>query len=88
MRFLTKIDFTRELPIENLAWASVQLHCYRKTNFSVSQQDKVAELADMVGKTALDAVTQAPGDVVLATKPKILFCDLKLPEGESKMCMF
>lgn len=72
--------------VEALAWASVQLHCYRKTNVAVSGQDKILELSEMVGKTALDAVTQAPGEVVIATKPKILFCDLKLNPNESKIC--
>lgn len=71
---------------EALAWASVQLHCYRKTNVNVNHQDKMLELSEMVGKTALDAVTQAPGDIVIATKPKILFCDLKLRPNESKTC--
>lgn len=40
----------------------------------------------MIGRTALDAVTQAPGEVIVATKPKILFCDLRLQPGETKMC--
>ncbi|XP_013100480.1 RAB6A-GEF complex partner protein 2 isoform X2 [Stomoxys calcitrans] len=86
------IEFIHKIPsgsvvnneiLESLAWASVQLHCYRKTN--ISNQDKMLE---MVGKTALDAVTQAPGDVVVATKPKILFCDLKLQPNESKTYFF
>lgn len=72
--------------VECLAWASVQLHCYRKTNANVGVSDKNLELAEMIGKTALDAVTQAPGDVIIATKPKILFCDLKLQPNESKIC--
>ncbi|XP_075145867.1 RAB6A-GEF complex partner protein 2 [Haematobia irritans] len=86
------IEFTHRTPaggaikndtVESLAWASVQLHCYRKTN--VNNQEKMIE---MVGKTALDAVTQAPGDVVIATKPKILFCDLKLKPNEAKTYFF
>ncbi|KRK02662.1 uncharacterized protein Dyak_GE25453, isoform B [Drosophila yakuba] len=73
---------------ENLAWASAQLHCYRKTSYSTSASDKAAELTEMIGRTALDAVTQAPGDVIVATKPKILFCDLRLLPGETKMYFF
>lgn len=72
--------------MENLAWASVQLHCYRKTSYSTSLSDKTAELTELIGRTALDAVTQTPGEVIVATKPKILFCDLKLQPGETKMC--
>lgn len=71
---------------EWLAWASVQLHCYRKTNLNAGSTEKNSEIVEVIGKTALDAVTQAPGDVIIATKPKILFCDLKLQPGESKVC--
>ncbi|XP_023178917.1 RAB6A-GEF complex partner protein 2 [Drosophila hydei] len=74
--------------VENLAWASVQLHCYRKTSYSTQSADKTAELAELIGRTALDAVTQTPGEVIVATKPKILFCDLKLQPGETKMYFF
>ncbi|TDG48888.1 hypothetical protein AWZ03_004791 [Drosophila navojoa] len=74
--------------VENLAWASVQLHCYRKTSYSTHSTDKTAELAELIGRTALDAVTQTPGEVIVATKPKILFCDLKLQPGETKMYFF
>ncbi|XP_030374487.1 RAB6A-GEF complex partner protein 2 [Scaptodrosophila lebanonensis] len=74
--------------LENLAWASAQLHCYRKTSYSTPGADKSAELAELIGRTALDAVTQAPGEVIVATKPKILFCDLKLQPGETKMYFF
>lgn len=28
------------------------------------------------------------GHIVLSTKPKILFCDLRLSPGESKSCMY
>ncbi|EDV44336.1 uncharacterized protein Dana_GF18927 [Drosophila ananassae] len=73
---------------ENLAWASAQLHCYRKTSYSNPSADRTAELTEMIGRTALDAVTQAPGEVIVATKPKILFCDLRLQPGETKMYFF
>lgn len=74
--------------VECLAWASVQLHCYRKINGNFGNWEKNIDLVDMIGKTALDAVTQAPGDIVIATKPKILFCDLKLQSNESKICKY
>ncbi|KAH8295248.1 hypothetical protein KR018_009094 [Drosophila ironensis] len=73
---------------ENLAWASAQLHCYRKTSYSNPTADRTAELTEMIGRTALDAVTQATGEVIVATKPKILFCDLRLQPGETKMYFF
>lgn len=71
---------------ENLAWASAQLHCYRKTNYNITSSDKVNELTELVGKTALDVGAQANGDILIATKPKILFCDLKLLPSEMKTC--
>ncbi|XP_017848868.1 RAB6A-GEF complex partner protein 2 [Drosophila busckii] len=74
--------------LENLAWASAQLHCYRKTSYSTPAADKTAELAELIGRTALDSVTQTPGEVIVATKPKILFCDLKLQPGETKIYFF
>ncbi|XP_068155514.1 RAB6A-GEF complex partner protein 2 [Drosophila tropicalis] len=77
-----------ESSLENLAWASAQLHCYRKTSYAISSADKTSELTELIGRTALDAVTQAPGEVIVATKPKILFCDLKLQPGETKMYYF
>lgn len=70
---------------ENLAWASVQLHCYRKTSTPQSNNDKTLTMGDMAGKTALDA-SQSPGDAIIATKPKILFCDLTLKPNETKTC--
>lgn len=73
---------------EYLAWASAQLHCYRKTNYNLSSGDKVNELTELVGKTALDAGAQAGGDILIATKPKILFCDLKLLPSETKVCKY
>nr|XP_014094004.2 RAB6A-GEF complex partner protein 2 [Bactrocera oleae] len=73
---------------EYLAWASAQLHCYRKTNYNLSSGDKVNELTELVGKTALDAGAQAGGDILIATKPKILFCDLKLLPSETKVYFF
>lgn len=73
---------------ENLAWASAQLHCYRKTNYNITSSDKVNELTELVGKTALDVGAQANGDILIATKPKILFCDLKLLPSEMKTYFF
>lgn len=74
---------------DNLAWASVQLHCYCKTsNSDKSATPTVNDLADSLGKTALDSVIQSPGNIILSTEPKILFCDLKLGPTESKQCEY
>ncbi|KAM7361744.1 RAB6A-GEF complex partner protein 2 isoform 2-T2 [Cochliomyia hominivorax] len=82
---LGSINCSSSSNVECLAWASVQLHCYRKTNTNIGSTENNIE---MIGKTALDAVTQAPGDVIVATKPKILFCDLRLQPNESKIYFF
>ncbi|XP_033238750.1 RAB6A-GEF complex partner protein 2 isoform X1 [Drosophila pseudoobscura] len=87
---MTRISLLNSIfySLENLAWASAQLHCYRKTSYSTPAADKTQELTELIGRTALDAVTQAPGEVIVATKPKILFCDLKLQPGETKIYFF
>lgn len=70
--------------LENLAWATAQIHCYR----SSTQQDKQMETAQPVftAETALNTTNQGQGNVVIATDPKILFCDLRLSPGENKSC--
>lgn len=79
--------------VENLAWASMQIHCYRKT-----AQDFIANGANIgsktldvnngvtTGKTSLDTVTPPLGNIVFASNPKILFCDLKLVPNQKKSC--
>ncbi|EDV94791.1 RAB6A-GEF complex partner protein 2 [Drosophila grimshawi] len=88
IEFTNKVFADNAASLENLAWASVQLHCYRKTSYSNPIADKSAELAELIGRTALDAVTQTPGEVIVATKPKILFCDLRLQPGDTKIYFF
>lgn len=72
--------------LENLAWATAQIHCYR----SLTQDEKNS--ADMsrlfTAETALNTANQGQGCVVMATDPKILFCDLRLSAGESKSCNY
>lgn len=70
--------------LENLAWATAQIHCYS----SSTQQDKQNEINNQVftAETALNFTNQGQGNVVIATDPKILFCDLRLSAGESKSC--
>lgn len=71
--------------LESLAWATAQIHCYR----SSTQQDRqkaAATQAIFTAETALSASSQGQGCVVLATDPRILFCDLRLSPGESKSC--
>lgn len=74
-----------------LAWASVQMHC-----FCTVSDTKVANLEGPASrKTSSTSLTSShttsfqptqgeSGLVVLATKTKILFCDLTLPRGQKR----
>ncbi|KAL0869022.1 hypothetical protein ABMA27_007341 [Loxostege sticticalis] len=65
--------------LENLAWASAQIHCFYSTS------GNTGEKTPTIGKTTSLEVTSCDiGDVIFHTKPKILFCDLTIPLGESK----
>jgi RAB6A-GEF complex partner protein 2 len=65
--------------MENLAWASVQINGYCKTQeFKVPLPNQPLTLP----KTSLNVHENS----FLATDPKILFCDLRLANGESRTC--
>lgn len=69
--------------LENLAWATGQIHCYR----SSTDTDKTTDFSQVfTAETALNTANHGQGSVVMATEPKILFCDLRLAVGESKSC--
>lgn len=76
--------------LENLAWATAQVHCYcsstndEKTTESTANKS-VVKAAIVTADTALNT-QQGQGNVVLETKPKILFCDLRLSPGETRSC--
>lgn len=72
---------------ESLAWASAQVHCQCSTNSKIVFSEKLnmtAQLAAINANTTFAPWQQDNGHVVLNTKPKILFCDLRLSPGESK----
>lgn len=65
--------------MENLAWASVQINGYCKTQeFKVA----LANQSQTLPKTSLNIHENSH----LSTSPKILFCDLRLANGESRTC--
>ncbi|RVE41486.1 hypothetical protein evm_013873 [Chilo suppressalis] len=65
--------------LENLAWASAQIHCFYSTSGNTGEKTPI------LGKTtALEVTSCDIGDVIFHTKPKILFCDLTIPLGETK----
>ncbi|XP_046971747.1 RAB6A-GEF complex partner protein 2 [Vanessa cardui] len=65
--------------LENLAWASAQIHCFFSTSKNSGEKTPVIEKT-----TALEVTSCDIGDVIFHTKPKILFCDLTIPLGETK----
>lgn len=72
--------------LENLAWASVQIHCYSSS--AISEKTPDVNYMKNTNDTSLNAAVQGQGDPVLTTNPKILFCDLRLAPGEIKSCKY
>lgn len=78
---------------ETLAWASAQIHCQCATNddrvqFPTSSQVVQEEVATSNRETSFAPCKGERGRVVLATKPKILFCDVRLLPGESRTFVY
>lgn len=76
--------------LENLAWATAQVHCYCSSatdekSTETTANKNVVKAAIVTADTALNT-QQGQGNVVLETKPKILFCDLRLSPGETRSC--
>ncbi|CAF1635875.1 unnamed protein product [Rotaria magnacalcarata] len=83
---------------EKISWASVQLHCQRyvneqkvnlqqQQNSSAKSNDSLATNVDIVpsDSTALIATQGETGQTVYTSKPCVLFCDLILQPGETRM---
>lgn len=71
---------------ESLAWASAQIHCQCTIDAKFNrQQDK---FINTFNDTSLDVCLKdsTNGNVVVTTKPRILFCDLRLSPGQVKTC--
>ncbi|XP_035783753.1 RAB6A-GEF complex partner protein 2-like [Anopheles albimanus] len=84
-----KISQSNSDILENLAWATVQLHCY--CNSSVNERitnDAVSSNRNTTGTTSLNASNRLKGEVLHSTEPKILFCDLRLSPGEAKQFLY
>ncbi|CAG9834221.1 unnamed protein product [Diabrotica balteata] len=72
---------------ESLAWASAQIHCQCFTDSKVPK-DRASENISNFPVTALSVHTNENARVEVATKPKILFCDLRLSPGQSKTYIY
>lgn len=83
------IDFFKKHRLENLAWATAQIHCYCSSTIDetneASSSKNIVKVAIVTADTSLNT-QQGQGNVVLETKPKILFCDLRLSPGETRSC--
>lgn len=74
---------------ESLAWASAQIHCFCSTDQKVrktSEDETKNPISN--SETALNEDLQETGRTEIATKPKILFCDLRLAPGEKRICKY
>ncbi|XP_050546822.1 RAB6A-GEF complex partner protein 2-like [Daktulosphaira vitifoliae] len=78
--------------LENLAWASVQINCLCLTNDNINFPLDMSVTKDerFLGnsETSFAPCLSEHGHVVLSTKPKILFCDVRLSPGESKSYLY
>uniref|UniRef100_A0A182WRG7 Uncharacterized protein n=1 Tax=Anopheles quadriannulatus TaxID=34691 RepID=A0A182WRG7_ANOQN len=83
-----KISQSNSDILENLAWATVQLHCYCNASFNEKAPHDAAANRNVGGSTSLNASNQLKGEVLHSTEPKILFCDLRLSPGEAKQFLY
>uniref|UniRef100_A0A182NFM2 RAB6A-GEF complex partner protein 2 n=1 Tax=Anopheles dirus TaxID=7168 RepID=A0A182NFM2_9DIPT len=83
-----KISQSNSDILENLAWATVQLHCYCNATFNEKPSNDAAANRNVGGTTSLNASNQLKGEVLHSTEPKILFCDLRLSPGEAKQFLY
>ncbi|XP_053657770.1 RAB6A-GEF complex partner protein 2 [Anopheles marshallii] len=83
-----KISQSNSDILENLAWATVQLHCYCNASFNEKSSTDGAANRNVGGSTSLNASNQLKGEVLHSTEPKILFCDLRLSPGEAKQFLY
>lgn len=81
-----KISQSHNDIFESLAWASVQLHCQCFTDPKIAKSDDQKHTIGTENNTALSTYSQDAGKTVITTKPKILFCDLRLSPGQAKTC--
>lgn len=80
-----KISQSHNDIFESLAWASAQIHCQCFTDPKISKSNEQNYMGAL-NNTALSVCTQEAGRLEIATKPKILFCDLRLLPGQTKTC--
>uniref|UniRef100_A0A1Y1MV04 RAB6A-GEF complex partner protein 2 n=1 Tax=Photinus pyralis TaxID=7054 RepID=A0A1Y1MV04_PHOPY len=84
-----KISQSHDDVFESLAWASAQINCQCTTNLKLNSEDNIKKVPTFnINDTALPLSVHDSGQLELSTKPKILFCDLRLLPGQSKTYIF
>ncbi|KAF5280424.1 hypothetical protein FQR65_LT03233, partial [Abscondita terminalis] len=85
-----KISQSNDDVFESLAWASAQINCQCSTNVKLNKNEDTLKKEQFfnLNDTALPLCTQDNGQLELSTKPKILFCDLRLLPGQSKTYIY
>lgn len=83
-----KVSQSHSDVFESLAWASAQVNCQCSTDVKLKKNEDIATREHFVNDTALSSCMKDAGRIELATKPKILFCDLRLSPGQSKTCKY
>ncbi|XP_029839022.2 RAB6A-GEF complex partner protein 2-like isoform X1 [Ixodes scapularis] len=78
---------------ENLAWASAQIHCHCSVDEAKVHFPKSPSQEQMATGSKDTSFIPCRGEgekgyVVFSSKPKILFCDLRLLPGESKSFVY
>lgn len=86
--FALQVSQSHTDAFEGLAWASAQIHCQCFTDGKISKVKVVDRRPSLITlpDTALGSITGDNAKLVFATKPKILFCDLRLSPGQVKHC--
>ncbi|KAL3289076.1 hypothetical protein HHI36_003518 [Cryptolaemus montrouzieri] len=83
-----KISQSNSDTVESLAWGSTQIHCLCFTDPKINKEKQQQLISQtMFADTAL-GITPESGTTVFSTKPKILFCDLKLYPGQTKTYIY
>lgn len=73
---------------ESLAWASAQIICQCCTDPKISSKEDTKLNQSVLSNNTALGVNVQDGKIEICTKPKILFCDLKLSPGQTKTCKY
>ncbi|XP_048735438.2 RAB6A-GEF complex partner protein 2-like isoform X2 [Ostrea edulis] len=90
---ITNLSKQSQNNVDCLAWASVQINCQcsvsdTRINLPYTRKLSSEEISPSSSDTSFVPNRGEQGMTVLSTKPRILFCDLKLRPGESKSFAF